>query len=57
MRHSLGVRAPRGYGWPTNPKRAAYNQVYYRKNKAWGKAGPYVAGGFALFVLFSLLAG
>ena len=30
VRHSLGVKAPRGYGWLTNPKKAAYNRVYSR---------------------------
>jgi hypothetical protein len=30
VRHSLGVKAPRGWGWFTNPKRAAYNRVYSR---------------------------
>lgn len=30
VRHSLGVKAPRGWGWLTNPKRAAYNRVYSR---------------------------
>jgi len=30
VRHSLGLNAPRGYGWITNPKRAAYNRVYNR---------------------------
>jgi hypothetical protein len=24
------LRAPRGYGWLTNPKKAAYNRVYNR---------------------------
>ncbi len=24
------LRAPRGYGWVTNPKRAAYYRVYHR---------------------------
>mgnify|MGYP000972656265 CR=1 FL=1 len=28
MRHSLGLKAPRGWGWVTNPKKAAYNRVY-----------------------------
>jgi hypothetical protein len=27
---SLGVKAPRGLGWITNPKRALYNRVYSR---------------------------
>lgn len=30
IRHSLGLKAPRGWGWLTNPKRAAYNRVYSR---------------------------
>jgi hypothetical protein len=30
IRHSLGVKAPKGYGWLTNPKKAAYNRVYGR---------------------------
>ncbi|MGA2492166.1 MAG: hypothetical protein ABSF67_04365 [Roseiarcus sp.] len=30
VRHRLGVKAPRGLGWPTNPKRAAYNRIYNR---------------------------
>ncbi len=30
MRHSLGIKAPRGWGWVTNPRRAAYNRVYNR---------------------------
>lgn len=30
IRHSLGFKAPRGWGWLTNPKRAAYNRVYSR---------------------------
>jgi len=30
IRHNLGVKAPRGFGWLTNPKKAAYNRVYNR---------------------------
>jgi hypothetical protein len=30
IRQNLGFKAPRGYGWLTNPKRAAYNRVYSR---------------------------
>jgi len=30
IRHSMGVKAPRGWGWVTNPKKAAYNRVYNR---------------------------
>ena len=30
IRHSLGLKAPRGWGWLTNPKKAAYNRIYSR---------------------------
>jgi hypothetical protein len=30
VRQSLGLKAPRGYGWLTNPKKAAYNRVHNR---------------------------
>src|SRR5882672_3413718 len=30
VRHSLGIKAPRGVGWLTNPKKAAYNRIYNR---------------------------
>jgi hypothetical protein len=30
VRRSLGIKAPRGWGWITNPRRAAYNRVYNR---------------------------
>lgn len=30
IKQKLGLRAPRGWGWLTNPKRAAYNRIYNR---------------------------
>jgi hypothetical protein len=30
VKSALGIRAPRGYGWFTNPKKAAYNRIYNR---------------------------
>ena len=30
LRHNLGLKAPRGWGWLTNPRKAAYNRVYHR---------------------------
>jgi hypothetical protein len=33
VRHNLGIKAPRGMGWLTNPKKAAYNRVYNRTTK------------------------
>lgn len=44
VRHSLGLKAPRGYGWLTNPKKAAYNRVYHRTTKS-------CFGVFSMFLL------
>jgi hypothetical protein len=33
VRHSLGLKAPRGWGWLTNPRKAAYNRVYSRTTR------------------------
>jgi len=30
VRRRLGLKAPRGWGWLTNPKKALYNRVYSR---------------------------
>jgi hypothetical protein len=27
VRHRMGVKAPRGWGWVTNPKKALYNRT------------------------------
>lgn len=43
VRHRLGLKAPRGWGWLTDPRRAAYNRVYARttfKGCAWVLALP-----------------
>lgn len=42
VRHSLGFKAPRGWGWLTNPRKAAYNRVYNRTSFSLGtrKGGP-----------------
>jgi hypothetical protein len=33
LQNSMGLKAPKGMGWITNPKRAAYNRVYNRTSK------------------------
>ena len=33
VRAKLGIRAPRGWGWGTNPKPALYNRVYKRTTR------------------------
>ena len=35
VRQRLGLKAPRGWGWLTNPKRAAYNRVYNRTTRGF----------------------
>jgi hypothetical protein len=32
-RHRIELKAPRGWGWLTNPKKAVYNRVYNRTTK------------------------
>lgn len=50
VRHSLGLKAPRGWGWLTNPRKAAYNRVYNRT--AFGLRGC----GWLMFIPAGLLA-
>ena len=33
IRHRLGLKAPRGWGWLTNPRKAAYNRIYSRTTR------------------------
>jgi hypothetical protein len=33
VRHNLGVKAPKGFGWFTNPKKAVYNKVYNKTSR------------------------
>jgi hypothetical protein len=33
VRHRMSVKAPRGWGWVTNPKKALYNRVYTRTTR------------------------
>ena len=30
IRHRIGLKAPKGFGWFTNPKKAFYNRIYNR---------------------------
>ena len=30
IRRNLGLKAPRGFGWVTDPKKALYNRIYSR---------------------------
>jgi hypothetical protein len=33
VRHNLGFKAPKGFGWFTDPKKAAYNKVYNKTSR------------------------
>ena len=33
IRHNLGLKAPRGMGWVTNPKKALYDRVYNKTSR------------------------
>jgi hypothetical protein len=33
LRHNLGLKAPRGLGWVTDPKKALYNKVYNKTSR------------------------
>ncbi|RUR71290.1 hypothetical protein EJP67_30020 [Variovorax guangxiensis] len=47
VRHNLGLKAPRGWGWLTNPKRAARNRIYNRSTVSfWGILGAVLKGLF-----------
>jgi len=62
VRHSLGVKAPRGWGWITNPKKAAYNRVYNRTTFGLGRGCLLSAAFLAciafviVFALFGMIA-
>lgn len=62
MRHSLGLKAPRGWGWLTNPRKAMYNRIYNRTTFGIGDLFNAVFRGrastgcvFSLFVLIVIL--
>ena len=50
VRHNLGLKAPRGWGWVTNPKKAAYNRVYNRTTR-----GCLVIPAILLLVIFAAM--
>ena len=56
IRHSLGLKAPRGWGWLTNPKKAAYNRIYNRTTAGSGCMIVLLSFvSFVLIVVYNLL--
>jgi hypothetical protein len=47
VRNSLGLKAPRGGGWLTSPKKAAYNRVYNRTTRGCLALVVAIVGGLA----------
>lgn len=54
VRHSLGFKAPKGYGWLTNPKKAAYNKVY-NKTTVGCMLTILALTGFAFSIIFLII--
>jgi hypothetical protein len=54
IRHSLRLKAPRGWGLLTNPKRAVYNRIYNRTT--FGCLVMFLAVGCPLFGLATLIS-
>lgn len=59
VRHNFGLKAPRGLGWFTNPKKAAYNRVYSRTTVSADRllrssSGPSSAAGCGCLLLLGL---
>jgi hypothetical protein len=52
VKNSLGLKAPKGWGWLTNPKKAAYNKVYNKTSKGCLSV---IAFAIAIPILFVVL--
>jgi hypothetical protein len=55
IRHSLGLKAPRGWGWLTNPRKAAYNRIYNRTTIGCSVMLSIVFGPFMLLLIALVL--
>jgi hypothetical protein len=56
VRHRLGIKAPRGYGWLTNPRRAAFNRVYNRTTTGCAVVSCALIGGVTTVGILLVLA-
>ena len=45
IKNALGLKAPRGWGWLTNPKKAAYNRAYNRTSLSFWSLLKAIFGG------------
>lgn len=51
VRHNLGIKALRGYGWLTNPKKYMYNKVYNKTTRGCMVSLFFLAGFFCLVLV------
>ena len=54
VRHNLGLKAPKGWGWLTDPKMAAYNRIYNKTSKGCLKFLPLLFTSLFIIVLILL---
>ena len=54
VRHNLGLKAPRGLGWITNPKKALYNKVYNRTSRGCMVTFLFLTSVFIFIIYFSI---
>lgn len=50
VRHNLGVKAPKGFGWLKDPKKAAYNKVYKNESRFFGSGNIHCRYGYDLYI-------
>ena len=55
VRHRLGLKARRGWGWVTNPKKAAYNRTTKGCLVMLVACGSLIGGGTLLFLKWLLV--
>ena len=55
VRHRLGLKAPRGWGWITNPRKAAYNRIYRRTTRGCLVVAGFCAALVAAGVVFAFV--
>jgi len=55
IRQSLNLKAPRGLGWVTNPKKAIYNRIYNRTTTGCMVVIPLITGGITFLIMFMVM--
>jgi hypothetical protein len=55
VRHNLGVKAPKGFGWLKDPKKAAYIKVYKKTSRGSLVQVIFIAGMAMTYIFFWLV--